>query len=570
MEQTNSQQMLEHLEQSNLFVVSLDSRRQWYRYHALFAEALHYQLGQTHADLVPKLHTRASRWYAQHQQTTLAILHALRAKEWHWAADLIEQAYLPLLSFAWGLGKCVSVQVQQLLEQLPADILACRPRLCMICAHMLWMVAPYPLLYTWLDIAEGALRMVLERPTSAEVSQAHLTPQARREQENLLGEILTVRVILWSHGMTDGQTILALCEQAEGLLTAQNAAFRVVVAIAKLLTYYTSSLNEIGVAIECGLDAIRLSQATGQCALAVMMMTFTATFLITAGRLHEAERLTQQILLLGTRSDSSMVPEVGFPIALRADILREWNELDEARSLASEAISLCEQAISIPALPLLYRGYVVLMRICLSRGDLDAAGTFLQQAEQVGRSLNQPLYLHLQSLFTTVDQVRLWLACGELDRATRWAEQLEIMPQSLTPFACERQEVARACVLLAQDQPAATLQRLEPALQRATAGQRWGHVIEIRLLQVLAHQRLDEEPQALAALSEAVRLGEPEGYIRSFVDEGAPVADLLRKLRQEQRQTGPTTYLDMLLAAFAKESQRPKRFPKQSRSRRFP
>jgi LuxR family maltose regulon positive regulatory protein len=87
-------------------------------------------------------------------------------------------------------------------------------------------------------------------------------------------------------------------------------------------------------------------------------------------------------------------------------------------------------------------------------------------------------------------------------------------------------------------------------------------VIEIRILQALAHQKLHEEPQALAALSEAVHLGEPEGYIRSFVEEGAPMADLLSRLRQEQRHTGPTPYLDMLLAAFAQESKRTRRSSK--------
>ena len=71
---------------------SLDSKRQWYRYHALFAEALRYQLEQTHADLVPILHHRASLWYAEHDQTTQAILHAFSAHEWQWAADLIERS----------------------------------------------------------------------------------------------------------------------------------------------------------------------------------------------------------------------------------------------------------------------------------------------------------------------------------------------------------------------------------------------------------------------------------------------------------------------------------------------
>jgi LuxR family maltose regulon positive regulatory protein len=130
-----------------------------------------------------------------------------------------------------------------------------------------------------------------------------------------------------------------------------------------------------------------------------------------------------------------------------------------------------------------------------------------------------------------------------------------VIEQHLTPFARERQEVACTRILLAQDQPTAALQRLEPVLQRATAGQRWGHVIEIRLLQALALQKLGEQSQALAALSEAVRLGEPEGYLRSFVEEGEAMAALLCKLREKQRQTGSTPYLDRVLAAFPKQNQ---------------
>jgi LuxR family maltose regulon positive regulatory protein len=179
---------------------------------------------------------------------------------------------------------------------------------------------------------------------------------------------------------------------------------------------------------------------------------------------------------------------------------------------------------------------------------------FLQQAEQIGQLMTQPLDEFLHSDFTIVDQVRLWLACGELDRATRWVQELDLIEQYVTPFARERQEVARARILLAKDQPTAALQRLEPALQRATAGQRWGHVIEIRFLQALAHQELHEVPQALGALSEAVRLGEPEGYVRSFVEEGEAMETLLYQLRRHNAKQGPTPYLDTLLTAFQQES----------------
>ena len=111
------------------------------------------------------------------------------------------------------------------------------------------------------------------------------------------------------------------------------------------------------------------------------------------------------------------------------------------------------------------------------------------------------------------------------------------------------------------------LKRLEPVLVRATAGQRWGHVIEIRILQALAYQMCYYEDQALSTLSVAVQLAEPEGYIRHFVDEGAPMAALLSRLQEQQRQQGPTPYLDTLLAAFASQSKRPKRQPKRPKQR---
>ncbi len=566
--QSNSQKMLERLERANLFLTSLDSKREWYRYHALFAEALHSHLEQTHADLLPLLHVRASRWYAQHNQITPAILHAFSAHEWHWAADLIEQAYPPLVSFTWGGNRYTLIQLRQWIERLPAEILACRSHLCLACVHLLWTITPHPLLFMWLDLAETALRTSLKEQTSAEVSQGNLSSQAQQEQRDLLGKALTLRAYLCSYN-EDGQTAFALYEQALALLSPDNAAFRAIIAIGKLLAYFSSSANNAMVAIECGYQGVLLAQMARQPTVALSMKADTAMHLIEAGRLHEAEQLTQQALLLEeAHSSGPRLPEVGRIIFCQAEILRERNELVSAHSLAIEAVSLCEQSVSLASLYFLYCGYAVLMRVCLSCTDVDAARTFLQQAEQIGQSMNQQVYQHYHSYFTTVNQVRLWLASGELDCATRWAQELDVTEQHLTPFARERQEVARARILLATNQPTAALQRLEPVLQRATAGQRWGHVIEIRLLQALAHQMLREESQALAALSEAMRLGEPEGYIRSFVEEGEAMALLLCKLREKQGQIGPTPYLDRVLAAFPRQhlahTNQPKRMAKQT------
>ncbi len=311
-------------------------------------------------------------------------------------------------------------------------------------------------------------------------------------------------------------------------------------------------------AIKSGYQSVQLSRGTGeQAAVTLCMIAATALCLIGAGHLQEAEQLTRRASHLQASSGSPRLPEAGWVMFCQAEILRERNQLAVARSLATEAISLCEQSISLVSLSFLHRGYAILIRVYLSCGELDAACSALQQTEQLSGYLNGHVYQFNHSLFTTIDQVRLWLARGELDRAILWVEEQDAGAPHLTSFAGERLEVARARILLAQDQPTAALQHLEPALQRATAGQRWGHVIEICLLQALAHQKLDEVSQALAALSEAVRLGEPEGYRRSFVEEGEAMAVLLCKLREKQCKVGPTPYLDQVLAAFPKPSQTP-------------
>ncbi|HEY4032772.1 MAG TPA: LuxR family transcriptional regulator [Ktedonobacteraceae bacterium] len=566
MEQTDSQQMLKRLEQANLFVVSLDLKRQCYRYHALFAQALRNRLERTHADLVPILHYRASRWYAEHHQTTEAILHAFSAHQWSWAADLIEREHLPLMSFTWGANKHALVRLQQWLKQLPADIMRSRPYLCLTCTQMLWTAAQYPMLQIWLDAAEATLRASLTQHPHADAPSSNVTLKTQQEQQDLLGEVITMRAVLQSY-QENGSGALTLCEQALALLSAENASIRIQVSLAQLIAYYASSANNAIAAVESGLRGSILAQAADLPAQAIGIMGTTARYMIGAGRLHEAHQLTQQAMLQGTQPGSPILPEVGWPAVLRADILREWNELDVAHALAEEAISLCEQAVSHASLNFALYAYAVQVRICLSRGELDAAHSALQQFEQIGTHMNQHIYLHIRSLFTTIDQVRLWLACGEMDRAVHWVKQVDLKERHSTPFANEREEVGCVRVLLATAQPVPALQRLEPVLERATIGQRWDHVIEIRLLQALAYQMCQQEIQALDALSQAVQRAEPEGYIRRFIDEGPPMTALLDRLQKEQCKDGPTPYLDTLLVAFAKQSNTSKRQPKQARQR---
>ena len=141
LQQSGSQQMLEQLERANLFVVSLDTQRRWYRYHALFTEALRHRLEQTQPAFVPILHHRASQWYAQHGRLNEAISHAITAQEWQWAADLIEQVYTRI----WGNSE--HAMLRRWLEKLPAEVMRARDLVCAwrMPRHCSW----FPLTRRW-------------------------------------------------------------------------------------------------------------------------------------------------------------------------------------------------------------------------------------------------------------------------------------------------------------------------------------------------------------------------------------------------------------------------------------
>jgi len=553
MQQTGSQQMLQWLEQANLFVVSLDSKRHWYRYHALFAEALRYQLEQTQADLVPILHHRASLWYAEHDQTTQAILHAFHAKEWQWAADLIERKSLALNALSWGVTQYQLFLLRDWLKQIPADVIRARPRLCLARIWILLFITPQTVLESWLNGVEAMLIDALTQDSHKQSSPLMPISQARQEQENLLGEAITYRALLRSVG-ENGEAALPLCQQALAQLSANNFGARAHIAVTQIFITYSSSVNDATAAIQVGLQASSFNQTTGNTDQAISIMGETALHMIGTGRLHETQRVAQQAILLDRQPSAFATPRVGWPMIWQAEILREWNKLDAALSCVEEAIKQLAQLEWTISLSHVLYGYAILLRVFLSRGELDAATSALQEIERIRMKMNQPQYIYQCSHFTTTDQVRLWLARGELDRAISWAELLNARERHDTPFTREREEVACVRILLAQTRPDLALQRLEPVLERATAGKRSGHVIEMRLLQAQAYQMHQEEMQALEALSEAVRLAEPEGYIRSFVDEGLPIATLLSQLREKQHKHGPNPYLNTLLTAFPQQN----------------
>ena len=537
LEQTNSQELLEFLERANVFVVPLDGRRRWYRYHALFAEALRLRLEQTEGEAVSTLHQRASHWFAEQGFLNEATRHAISAGDWPRAADLIEQES----AFIWGSNE--HALVRRWLERIPVEVIRSRPRLCLVYAKTLFMVAPYATIQPWLRDAERALRaMTVQTPTNETSDPGALPPSERAEWENLLGEIAAYSAIITGYYLGEGPTTLAICQQALVHLSEQNLLVRGEVAYAQSLAYY--ALGDVVASIQSIREATALTQAGGNISSAIFYLCRMAYSLLVHGKLQEVVAVIEHTLRLGDTPIGLTHAMAGWAYIVHAAVLREWNRLDEALKLALQGVRLSEQTETIVAL---YLGYTVLMRVYLARGELEAACIAFQHAEE---ALAKTYGQYRLDAFLIVEWVQFWLVSGALDRATRWAEILAQQTSLSSPLAHERQDVARSRTLLAQKRPKEALSLLEPLQVMAQQQERLSHVIEMQVLQALAYQMCQQEPEALSVLAQALRLAEPEGYVRCFVDEGVPMAALLSRLREQQRKQGPTPYLDTVLTAF--------------------
>jgi LuxR family maltose regulon positive regulatory protein len=137
------------------------------------------------------------------------------------------------------------------------------------------------------------------------------------------------------------------------------------------------------------------------------------------------------------------------------------------------------------------------------------------------------------------ERARLALTQGDVDAAVRWVQARGLGATDEPSYPRQREYLVLARVLLAQQAPEQALGLLERLHAQAATQGRTGSVIEVRTLQALARSAGGDQAGARAAQADALALAAPEGYLRVFVDEGPPMAALVRQLLAGRRQDRP-------------------------------
>jgi LuxR family transcriptional regulator, maltose regulon positive regulatory protein len=534
---TGSRAMLDKLDRQNLFVVPLDDRRQWYRYHHLFADVLLAHLSDEVRSELPVLHRRASDWYEQQGERFDAIQHALLANDFERAAELIELAFPDMQK---NRGEAI---LRGWSRVLPAELVRNRPVLGIGFVGARVSYGDFDGIEERLVDVERALATLAEAgaaaggkaheivvvdqgqlarlPGAVELYRAALA-QVRGDVPGLIGHAQRVLELAPADddvGRAAGSSMLGIAYWSQGKLDAAHRA-------------WTTGRNGL-------LRAGHISDVLG-------VSMALADINLARGRLREAIEVCEQALALATAPGGRALRGTADMHAALSDLFRERNDLPAAHQQLSKSQELGEQA-GLPQHP--YRWRVAAARLRRDEGDFGGAVDLLNEAERLYVSDFFPYIRPVAAIRT-----RVWIAQGRIDDARRWQRDRGLGVDDELTYLREFEHITLARLLLAQnaDDPEA-LRLLDRLLDQATRGGRMGSILEISMLQSLAH-RGDGDPSApLVPLERALSLAEPEGYVRLFADGGERMGGLLRAALK--RGITPA-YTRRLLAAFDPPEQR--------------
>jgi LuxR family maltose regulon positive regulatory protein len=515
-----SQAVLDQLEQANLFLIPLDDERRWYRYHHLFADLLRMRQEETGRPDVAVLHRRASEWYEQNGLIGAAVGHALGAGDVERVARLARRNALAVMDYD------ELATVVRWLDTLSAEFLRTRPWLGIACA--------------WAQFYMGRLDVV-----QLQLHNVESGLQGADDAQGLAGHIAAIRCYIAAVSGEMSQAKL-IADQALKLLPERDQAMRgFVIALQSTILRWSGDLVA---AAEASAQAVSISRAAQDGRVAVEALIIHGALRHWQGQIHEAFAVCEEALLLAdqcARQQGRPPPVAASVHRLVSRILYEWNDLEGALRHARQGIELSEEWGGVEDMAFAYIG---LARVLQATGDTQGALDAIQKGRQKAR-----VFSSWFENYGAAHQARLWLAQDNPPAAMRWAQESGLRADDEPEFQYTWEYSVLARVLIAQGTPDRALALLKKLLSVSEAAGAGLQVIETLILQALAlHMRGDKE-QALTVLARALYLAEPEGLVRTFIDEGPPMGELLR----EAARTGTVVeYALGLLTALDLETER--------------
>ena len=523
--QETSQALLQQLEHDHLFLSALDTSHTWYRYHALFADFLRVRLQETLPEQVSLLHCRAAGWYAHEGMPAEAIAHALQGDDTALAARLVEEHGRSVLMHH------EIVTLQSWLRALPEEMVASRPRLCLLAA--------------WAQMHTSHIGPVEGYLCAAERGLAD-NALSDHERQMLSGEIAALRARAAIY-QGRGEQGIALARQALRALEIDDYYVRGEVALS--MGTANGALGEVDAAEAAYREAIELSWKCGNLRAALLTVRSLGLLYLDLGRLSQTSKLYKHALERVLEQGQEHLPPVGFLHIGLGELYYEWNNLAAAERHLREGVALGQRGGDVKIWLL---GYFKLLFTALARGDGERSWQLLAEAERLAYQAS------FARGMTWAEQERVRLSAMQGDSAPllTWLQECGLDPDAEPAPRHEYEYYRLAQALIARQEPERASGILHYLYARAEQTCKIGVKIPLLLTMAQAYQAQGEITQALEMLSQALTLAAPQGYMRVFLDEGTAIMTLLSKLHSSVPQplaSHTASYLNRLLRAFHAE-----------------
>lgn len=508
---------LDRLERSNVFLTALDDGG-WYRYHALFAEAVRGRLAVVRPDAVASLHRRASGWYAMQGMLEDALRHAAQAEDPGWFADLLEcaapvfrQERRDRLLIEW-------------LDGLPDVMVRQRPLLATTRAAAGISQGHLAAAAQWLDAAEAAWGGIDSAPDDADLPVTVLA--ARNDAQRTVPA--NIELFRASLAQASGD-VAATVRHAEAALGVAGPADHFVRgAAAGFVGLAHWARGELGPGIETFGGVVDHLAAAGNHTDASGASVVIGEMTLANGKPAAAERLYRVALARAAAGASGGEAVLGDLHVGLADVLREGDRLEEAAEQLNQAAVLGESA-SLPENR--FRWFAVRAGLQVAVGQFDAALADIAESEQRRRPGFLPDTRPLHAA-----RARVLIRSGRLSEARAWVGEQAVAGTDPADFAREHEVLTYARLVAAErragrssgpevERVLTLTEQVVSAAERADRAGSWIEGLTVRSLVLAAVGAPAVEP-----LAAAVTAGVAAGYARLFLDEGAPLRELLARL----------------------------------------
>jgi len=504
LDRSDSQSFLQQVEKMNLYLFPLDDQRYWYRYHRLFSDLLVSRFKEINPEEEYDLHRQASSWYESNDFLLEAVGQAFAANDIQRVAQLAEKNVLGLMD----RGE-LSTLVQWI-DRLPTNLMDDYP----------WLKVAQ----SWALTQSGSFEDAIVWASSAEATIQKEPDILKESNHHIAGHIAAVRCYIEILSLGDYEKASIFGQQALEYLPDTDMRTRGMVMV--YLGMLQRVHQDMSAALKTLNTALGIYKSTDQSTVVVEILSQIARVRREQGLLHETARLCQEALALAdqyAKGGQHRLPIAAYTMGVLGRVYYEWNQLDQALEIGLQALALSERWGQANTL---MGNQLFLAKIYRVMGRFQDALESIRAARISGGHLSDT-----HEFVIHTHEIKIRLAMGDIQAVDSWVKQAGASNETLQGESFW--DLAPLILALYREKRISSLDELSYALDRILLlfeeNGVWRRSMKVNILKAMIFQVQGEYERGLNALEKALSFSESEGYIRSYLDQGAPMGDLLRK-----------------------------------------